>query len=307
MPWLGGIGAAVAAFVGISVAAASVTAVVIGGIVVGAAVGGLYAAVTGGDILKGVLYGAVGGAVVGFGGVALGFAGPVTAAGGAGFAPTTAGGLTGSLATEAEVAGAVGTATTEVSVTGGILGGAPAAGGSLFTTEGLMMTQAVGSLGSAFLQAVAMGDAAEGQIASNEKMQSERLAADKELAEAGNATQLQAAEIARAAGDARNKSAEKMAAADLDFNKNKFSQEFTEDQWRDRTDREEKATAKQQFQSGLEQASQYVAGNTQTVGLVESSRRRKALPSPAWYAQSAKPAAQGAPPVAQPAQPQAVA
>jgi len=303
MPWIAGIGAAVAGAFGASIAVGGLASMVIGGAIVGAAVGGLYSAVTGGDILKGVLFGAVGGAVVGFGGAALGFGQTAAAGSSAGFSPTTAGGLSGSFATEGEVAMAVGTAGTELSTTGGILGIVPTtAKSAFFTTEGMAATGMVASLGSAFLQGGAGSDIAESKIASDEKMQAERLAADKEMAQANNETQLAAAEIARAAGDARNKSAEKMAAADLDFNKNKFSQEFSEDQWRDRKDREEKATAKQEFQTGLEQASQYVAGNTQVVGLVETSRRRKSLPSPAWYAQSAKPAAQA--PIQQPAQPQ---
>ena len=302
MAWIAGIGAAVAGAFGASVAVGGLASMVIGGAVVGAAVGGLYSAVTGGDILKGVLFGAVGGAVVGFGGSALGFG--QTAVGSA----TSISGAT-SLGASENVALAATTAGTEISASGGILGGvAPAATKSaFFTTEGMAATGMVASLGSAFLQGGAGSDIAESKIASDEKMQSERLAADKEMAQANNETQLAAAEIARAAGDARNKSAEKMAAADLDFNKNKFSQEFSEDQWRDRKDREEKATAKQEFQTGLEQASQYVAGNTQVVGLVETSRRRKSLPSPAWYAQSAKPAATAQVPVQQPAQPQPAA
>ena len=309
MPWIAGIGVAVAGAFGATIATTGLAAMVIGGAVVGAAVGGLYSAITGGDILQGVLFGAVGGAVVGFGGHAIGYSG-YGVVGSESLASPISGAT--SFGASEGAAMAAQTAATEVSTTGGILGGitkeATKTGfGALFTTEGMAATGMVASLGSAFLQGGAGSDIAESKIASDEKMQSERLAHDKELAAANNETQLAAAEIARAAGDARNKSAEKMAAADLDFNKNKFSQEFSEDQWRDRKDREEKATAKQEFQTGLEQASQYVAGNTQVVGLVETSRRRKSLPSPAWYAQSAKPAATAQVPVQQPAQPQPAA
>jgi len=286
MPWLAGIGVAVAGAFGASVAATSLTAMVVGGMVVGAAVGGLYAAVTGGNILKGVLYGAVGGAVVGGGAYAMGY-------GGYGVVSSESMAVPISGATSVGAGENAAMAAAEASQSGGILGSVGGGGEitkttagegfKLFSSEGMYATGAISSLGGAFLKGGAEGDAAEKSIEASERMQSEKLAADKEIAKAANETALAQAEIAAGSADARNKSAEKMAAADLEFNKEKFSKEFSESQWRDRTDREEKETARQRFETGLGEASKYVAGNTKVVTLVESSRRRKQLPSPAWY------------------------
>jgi len=284
MPWLAGIGVAVAGAFGASVAATSLTAMVVGGMVVGAAVGGLYAAVTGGNILKGVLYGAVGGAVVGGGAYAMGY-------GGYGVVSSESMAVPISGATSVGAGENAAMAAAEASQSGGILGGGGGVatkttaeeGFKLFSAEGMYATGAASSLGGAFLKGGAEGDANDKSIAASERMQSEKLAADKEIAKANNEAALAQAEIAAGSADARNKSAEKMAAADLEFNKEKFSKEFSESQWRDRTDREEKETARQRFETGLGEASKYVAGNTKVVNLVESSRRRKQLPSPAWY------------------------
>jgi hypothetical protein len=266
---------------------------VIGGIVVGAAIGGLYSAITGGSILKGVLYGAVGGAVIGAGGYALGFAGSSTTGstlGSAGLgagSPTTVGNLSA-------------TYFTETSATGGVLAGEAAKdAGSLFTSGWVSNIGAVASLGSAFLKGGMDSDNTEKTLAAQERMQDKELTAAAERTKAQNEAQLAAAEIARAASDARNKSAEKMAAEELAFGKEKFNQEFEESQWRDRTDREEKETARVRFENSVLEASEYVAGNSKVVDLVDVRRRRKLLARPIWRGGSKQQQDQAAPPAPQ--------
>lgn len=297
MAWIAGIGAAVA---GIFTAGAvsSLASMVVGGLIVGAAVGGLYSAITGGDILDGVLYGALGGAVLGAGGAALGF--------GSGTLGSVAGGEIAAGAIPVGIEGSAygAAAVTELSTSGGILGGVGAgiksAGSALFTSEGFGAIGAVSSLGSAFLKGGMESDSIDKQIASSERMQSEKLDAEREMAAAANETALAQAEMAAESAAANRESQEKLATAELDFSKDKFSKEFGEDQWRDREDRREKKEAKERFEEGLQEASEYVAGNTQVANLVDSSRRRKELPSPAWYERPA-------PTTEPPAQPQPAA
>jgi len=67
------------AFTAVGAMSATFGQAVVVGAIVGATVGGLYQAVTGGNIGKGILFGAIGGAVIGGGASALGaFAGPTT-------------------------------------------------------------------------------------------------------------------------------------------------------------------------------------------------------------------------------------
>ena len=286
MPWLAGIGVAVAGAFGASIAVGGLASMVIGGIVVGAAVGGLYSAVTGGNILKGVLYGAVGGAVIGAGGYALGFAGSASSGAGA----TGSGAL--SAGSPTTVGNLSATYFSETSASGGVLAGGGEAvkgGATLFTSGWTSNIGGVASLGAAFLKGGAEGENTDKTIAAQKEMQEKELAAAAERTKAQNETTLASAEIARAAGDARNKSAEKMAANELAFGREKFGKEFEESQWRDRTDREEKETARVRFEAGVQEASKYIAGNSQVVDLVDVRRRRKSLARPIWRGGSAQP------------------
>ena len=287
MAWIAGIGIAVSAAFG-ATAVSGLTAMVVGGVVVGAAVGGLYSAVTGGNILKGVLYGAVGGAVVGAGGYALGF-GEVAAGGGTMGAATTASGsqLSGTLGAE-ELGAQLGGA--EISISGGIGSGATGGegfGAALFTKDGIGFLGGAASLGAAFLNGGAAGDLGKDQIESNEKITSEKLAAEKEMAAANNKTALAVAGMQAESAARARESQERIAANELAFGKEKFGKEFDESQWRDRDDRKTVETAKREFAEGITEASKYVAGSTQVVSLVESNRRRNELPSPSWYDRNA--------------------
>jgi len=129
---------AVGSFVSFGLAT-GVTAVVIGGAVIGAAIGGLTAAVTDGDIGKGMLFGAIGGAVTG--GVAS------LAGGGGGAISGTASSIGGGTTTFAEVAGASAGGIWEA---GGTTIGSSmlAEGGLVGTTQGLAGMGATGVLDS---------------------------------------------------------------------------------------------------------------------------------------------------------------
>ena len=284
MAWVAGIGVAIAGAFGATIAATGITAMVVGGLVVGAAVGGLYSAITGGSILKGVLYGAVGGAVIGAGGAALGFGGASTGVSGAG----VTGGIGAVGNTEVGILSA--TYGAEASVTGGVGGLVAKTGGlgaSLFTKDGIGAVGAVASLGQGFLKGGLDSDFEYAKIESNEKLTEADLDARKEMNRRDNDTALAVAGMQAESAAGARESQEKMAAAELAFGKEKFSKEFEESQWRDRNDRETAETAKKKFAEGITEASKYVAGSTQVVNLVESNRRRKELPSPSWYDRNA--------------------
>lgn len=267
MPWIGAIGAAVASVFGASLAAGSLAAMVIGGIVVGAAVGAIYSAVTGGSILKGMLYGAIGGAVVGAGGYALGFGAAGGASGGtaslgAGESLTTVGGET---FVKSSILGG-GTA-------GG--GGAGGAAGTLFTSEGMGAVGAVASMGSAFLQGGNQLDP-DAQIAEREKDRQ----LQRELAQINASSSGSGAGLQYKAAMARIEADKEMHAKELAFNEEKFTKEFDESQWRYRDEKTEAETARQRFEQGIGEASNYVAGNMKSV--TEVNQDRRTLPAPVW-------------------------
>jgi hypothetical protein len=240
---------------------------VVGGIVVGAAAGALYSAVSGGNILKGTLYGALGGAVVGAGGWALGFGG--TGAASATAVPEV--GATGSTAIGAETAS-----------TGAILGGTDAAtsttAGTLFTAENVQAMGVVASLGSAFMKG---GDTldTDAQLAEAEK--------DRELRRQESADRIAASDKSSDTSlqqtMAQIASNEKISQAERDLKAEQFTADFD---FRTRQYEEEAAlveTGRQRFETGIKEGADYVKSSTPTVSLVEVSEQRKSLPGPSWW------------------------
>lgn len=266
MPWL----AAVGVWVGISATAVGL-ATVVGGIIVGAAIGALYSVVTGGDILKGILYGAIGGAVVGGAGAALGLGG-ATGAGGAataeaGVAGTTVG------STAAELGGTLTAA--EISTAG--------TSASLFSAEGLGAAASMMSVGSAFMAGGQKLDPDAQMALAREKMASdERIAA---MSGSGS-TSLEETKLRIASG-------EKLAASDLLENARQFDESLQERIFEDRETRKEEEEARGRFEVGILEASEYIKGATETVSAVESSSQRRDLPTPVWRGESKQPAAEG--------------
>jgi hypothetical protein len=277
MPWLAGIGVAVAAAVGAGayVAAGSLAAMVIGGAVVGAAVGGLYAAFAGGNILKGVLYGAVGGAVIGGAGYAMGFG--AAGAGAAGGTSTTVAATAGGQQ--------VGTATMGTQFVAGqaSVGSAPAAAAKAFTAKELIGAAGnVATFGAAFLKAGYSGEDRDAEIAAKERMQKEELASREKLTQAQIEAQLKAAGMQAHATMKGIASREKTAADDREemarqFNDKLGWEKFT---YGDAKAEEEKARDRQK--KGITDASKYVSGQAQSVSLVQSNRQRRTLPKPVW-------------------------
>jgi len=284
MPFLAPIGIAVAGAFGVGLAATGISAMVIGGLVVGAAVGGLYSAFTGGNILKGVLYGAVGGAALGAGAYAMGF-------GGYGVVSTEslAGGTSVGMGENVTGAMAAAKSATEVSSVSGGTGGLIAEGGERaisakgwFTAENYLAVGAISNLGSKFLAGGAAGDAADAdrkqqneqfykKLEADKKMQEESLLAQREM----NAAQVEAQLEGISAQ-------ERTADKNRDENARQFGLEFGESQWRDREGRAEVERQRVRVNEGIHGAAAYVAGSTKVVNLVESTLKRKGLPGPSW-------------------------
>ena len=284
MPFLAPIGIAVAGAFGVGLAATGISAMVIGGLVVGAAVGGLYSAFTGGNILKGVLYGAVGGAALGAGAYAMGF-------GGYGVVSTEslAGGTSVGMGENVTGAMAAAKSATEVSSVSGGTGGLIAEGGERaisakgwFTAENYLAVGAISNLGSKFLAGGAAGDAADAdrkqqneqfykKLEADKKMQEESLLAQREM----NAAQVEAQLEGISAQ-------ERTADKNRDENARQFGLEFGESQWRDREGRAETERQRVRVNEGIHGAAAYVAGSTKVVNLVESTLKRKGLPGPSW-------------------------
>ena len=273
---------------------------VIGGLVVGAAVGGLYAAFTGGNILKGVLYGAVGGAALGAGAYAMGF-------GGYGVASTeslgaTSVGMSENAAAAMAASGSQMTAgMAEVSSVSGGTGGLIAQGTEKaisakgwFTAENYLAVGAISNLGSKFLAGGAAGDAADADRKQQNEQFYEKLKADKEEQEKSLLAQreMNAAQVeAQMAGiEAQVGTADK----NREENARQFGLEFGESQWRDREGRAETERQRVRVNEGIHGAAAYVAGSTKVVNLVESTLKRKGLPGPSW-AGSTQPGQQPAP------------
>lgn len=279
MGWIAGLGAAVVGFFSTTAAAFTGVTMAVGGAIVGAGIGALYSAVTGGDILQGALFGVVGGAVVGFGASLAGFgAAPSvgqTAGAAAGTAATVEYGVTGGQA--------LGTGTSILGSSAGSTFSFANTAGSLFgTKEGWAAVGGVASLGSAFLKGGAQLDP-DAVLAHNEDEAAKNRASAEKIASDRNEATLGAAAIGLQGTREQIASNEKQASEQLAFAKEKFKTEFEEDQWRDRDDREEVKRGRERFEAGVKEASKYVTSNTQTVSLVESSRRRKNLPGPSWW------------------------
>lgn len=281
MAWIAAIGVSVAGFFGTTMAAGGLASMVIGSVVVGAAVGALYSAVTNGNILEGMLYGAVGGAVLGAGGHALGFGAPSLGGGPAALAGGSAGGDVASLAA-AEAASAQGSILTA---------GAPGAtqqvaqntGAKLFTSESWAAIGALSSMGSAFLKKGNQLDP-DAQIAEAEKDRQLQY----ELAAENNAARIETAKLGADATVAVAEARKEVSLAELDESQRQFDTEFEESKWRDRQDRQEKEDTRLRLHAGIDSASQYVQGNTQTASVVQANAQRRNLPGPVWWDSTAR-------------------
>ena len=273
MAWFAGLGVAVVGFFSSTAAAALSTgvAMAIGGAIVGAGVGALYSLATDGNILEGALYGALGGAAIGYGASALGL-GAV--------APEMSAvqyGVSGG-----QVLGAQ-TATNAASSTLTVSNMAQGAAGSLFTTkEGWGTIGGAMSLGSAFLKGGSQLDP-DAALAFKEDEAAKDRASAQQIASERNATTLEAASMNLAATRENIASSEKLSFANLEQSKEQYNKEFNESRWRDREDRAEIERGRLRFEAGVAEGSKFVKANTQKVSLVESSRRRKTLPGPSWW------------------------
>jgi len=271
MPWFAGIGVAVAAAVGTTIAVTSITAIVVGVVataVVGAAVGALYAGVTGGSIGKGALWGA-------FGALAIVGGGSVLSSLGAFGGGTAAAGTTGGYAVGANGPILTGGAAVE--------GGAAAAGGGIFTASNMIgMATIASSMGSAFLKGDAEQTNADHAIQAQKEMAASSQENAAAIAAANREAALQQARIAAESDAARSASAERMSAADRAARKEQFNQEFQESIFRDRETRKEEADKLKKIEEGTVAGAQYAAGHTVTISPVEANRKRKDLLRPSW-------------------------
>lgn len=272
--WLAGLGAAVlSAF---SVTGASVFAsMVVGSIVVGAAVGAIYSAVTGSNILRGMLYGSLAGLVLGAGAYALGFGAP--AAMGTGLAPvgSVGAGLGSSVGTGAGVGAGLGAAGAGTGVTA-----------SLFSVKGLSAIGTIGTLGSQFLMGSQAGADRDAELAQREK----ELQAQRELAELNNRAAYERAMLAVEAQAGATAAQERTAANQLRFEREKFQKEFAELQFQDRDTRQKEERNRQQNITGIGEVPSRLS--MPTVTLAEAVKQRENLPAPPW--RPAQQPAQGA-------------
>lgn len=285
MAFIAGIGAAVVG--AFSTAAASITGLTmaVGTAIVGAGVGALYSAVTGGNILEGALYGAVGGAVVGYGASALGF-GSAAATNIAGGAATTA----------TEVAPYAAGSGQTLGSGAGILSGSGvqasnmATGASNFWGSGSGVWNAAGaamSMGSAFVQGGNSIDPDAALAFKEEEAQKDR-DLKTSLADKNNAASLEAAGMSLQATRDKIASDEKLAAEELAFSKEKWSSEFDESNWRYRDENEREDKAEEEQKTAISNASQAVQQNTKTASLVDNFRRRKQFVNPSWKTDTAQ-------------------
>lgn len=281
MAFLGVVGFAL----GVGASAAATSAIVVGGMVVGAAVGALYSAVTGGNILKGVLYGAIGGAVVGAGAAVYSGA-MATSIGGEALAAGGGIDATGAIVTSSQTAGlAAGEAglaqAGSLAAAGKLAAAAPATGGGIFTGGG--------TLGSTMQGVAAMGSMGQAFLSGSQQLDPDALLAEKEK-DRQLQLELQKLRNDGAAGStsyaetmARIASAEKLANADRVESARQFDKKLEESVYKDRTDREDEKEGRERFERGLLEASDYVRGNNQTASIAETSNQRRALPNPIWY------------------------
>jgi hypothetical protein len=173
------------AAIGVALGASAATAAFVGVVavaVVGAAIGGIAAAITGGSILKGMLFGAVGSvvAVAGAGLAAGAGAGAGGAAAGAGQA-TTAAGWAGSAGEALATGYGVGGATAAGSAAGSAMT-LSQVGSQLFSTDGLQVIGGVAKAGGALLKAdVAQSNADRERALYEKKIDTEKELAEKKL------------------------------------------------------------------------------------------------------------------------------
>lgn len=291
MAWMAAIGAVVASAFGataISVGMASI----VGGLVVGAAAGAIYTAFKGGNLFKNMAFGALGGA-------ALGGVGAFMAGGTGAFTATAQiGGL---------AAGEVATGMT--SVWGAMSGSGAAGGGGLLGGIGGAMGQGsnlggVSMLGAAFLNGL---DADKDRDADLKQKELDR-AANLEFGNKKIDADIAAAEMGATTSRENALTAAETAANQLEFARDKFSKEFTEDKRRYDTDRQDAQDLRDQFRQSVVAGSQYASGAMPTIKPVEIKRQRMQLPQPSWITgntqnQARQTAQQPAPQPAQPQQP----
>ena len=176
IPVVAGFLATVGTAVSFGLAGTGLAATLLGGAVIGAAIGGIVSAVSGGDIMKGMLYGAIGGMAIG----------------GAAFGLTSMGvGLTPELAAlnvgTGEVLGIAGYST-DVWAGTALAAGAPAAtpgsttvAGGMWEGAGTALVSGAGQMLGAFTEPD-IEDHSLAQIASDEKINAANIEAQKEIA-----------------------------------------------------------------------------------------------------------------------------
>ena len=280
MAWMGYLGAAVAGAIGVSIAASSIAAGIIGGLIVGAAAGAMYTAWKGGNLFKNMAFGALGGAALGGIGAAAAGGGWVTAS-----ATQTAASATSSVYAAGGAAAGVNGATGAASTTSGLLGGAAVGGSNLQGIGGLA------GLGAGYLNGLQATKDRKADQAWKEKQ--------FELENKGIDAQLTAAEMAASTSRENALTAAETAGNQLEFARDKFSKEFTEDKRRYDTDRQDAQDLRDQFRQSVVAGSQYASGATPTIRPLELKRQRMELPQPSWITGKNQQVAQ-----AQPAQPQ---
>ena len=264
MAWMAAIGGVVASAFGATAISAGMASVV-GGLVVGAAAGAIYTAFKGGNLLKNMAFGALGGA-------ALGGIGAYMTGGAAMFGETAAIGTS-----AANAAGNVAELWGYQASGGGLLagGGAGAGGGGAGSNAGVWgLGGLVGNLGAGYLNGLQATKDREADLAVQER----RL----ELENKGIDAQLTAAEMAASTSRENALTAAETAASQLEFARDKFSKEFAEDKRRYDTERQDAQDLRDQFRQSVVAGSQYASGSTPTIRPLELKRQRMELPQPSW-------------------------
>lgn len=280
MPWIAAIGAAVCAYVGVA-AVSTMVAMVVGGAIVGAAVGALYTAVKGGNLGKNVLYGAIGGAVVGAGGAALGYgeAASATATSTTSTGLGTAGsGVTAESTTITTGAGnlAAPAATTTAGSTAGSTASELFASSQEWMGIGAVANMLGGFLSgsdkmSASQQLDAQKEQLDAQLAANKENLDKQLAAQRDIASSNNATTEEKIANDLAVSTAQLKQAQDQFNSTMDWNKFQYSDTNA------RTDK-----TKADNNAAITDASQYIQDSSKSPTVTQTNSRRKQLASPIW-------------------------
>jgi hypothetical protein len=275
MAWVGALGASVLTFFGGS-GAVGLGSFLVGGAIVGAATGALYSAVTGGNIGKGVLYGALGGAALAYGGASLAgysWGGGATTASGVSIPATAHGGtisqnMSGILASGAP-SPAVANALTPTT------GGAMA---KLFTGQSFQGLGNVSSLGAAFLYGGQMGADREAEA----ELRKEELAEKKRQFNQQLSESKRQADQSYAASMERIKSSEDVAANELSERARQFDEQFGFEKYKYEDIKAEEAARREAREQGILDAAEYIRGEQKTA-TVSGGRGRRQLPGPVWY------------------------